>query len=160
MKAIQAFRKLLGIAPQTQPTVDPTPVDPVATSLEDVLARVNVAAANGESVAFLSAPDMDFGLFKEYVGALREAFEKDRAAGGAGISRVVILPPGVRMSVVNAASGESNPNALAHAAYEEHFKDMQPDITLAAWTYIWTLALDTEGPITVTALAETNGEPA
>jgi phosphoserine phosphatase len=103
MKAIQAILAALGLK-KAEAVVEA--VETVATSLEQVAAAVHVHAANGHTVAFLSAPDMPYELFKEYADKLRAVFSKDSAANGVLMPRVVILPPGVSLEVVKHKAAE------------------------------------------------------
>jgi hypothetical protein len=85
--------------------------DAVATGIEEIVKAVKVHAADGKTVAFLSAPDMPAQVFKQYADALRAAFEKDRDATGVHMPRLVLLPPGVTMETVKETAAQ-----LEHAA--------------------------------------------
>ncbi|MFM0608719.1 hypothetical protein PQR05_29735 [Paraburkholderia sediminicola] len=99
MKKLQALlAAFFGRMPKSEP-FEPAP-DPVAITLEEAVASVRVATANGDIVAFISTRDMSYDLFRQYTEAIRAAFEKDRARTGIVMPRVVILPPGVTVDMV------------------------------------------------------------
>jgi len=92
-------------------------VDKAATTVEDVIAAVQVHAADGNTVAFLvTPPDMSYGIFKAYADALRNSFAKDRAASGVAMPRVIILPPGMTVEVVKEKAAQLEAAALSGGA--------------------------------------------
>jgi hypothetical protein len=101
MKLLKALFAALAAPYRKEPEAVETDGDKIATTLEEAVASVRVAAANGDTCAFISSADMDYDLFKEYTTLLREAFEKDRARTGVVMPRVVILPPGVTVDIAH-----------------------------------------------------------
>jgi hypothetical protein len=79
-----------------------TPVEHVAAPdpFAPLVAQTKALAADGQSTAFLTSPDMEARAFRQYAEALRSAFAADAAKTGARLPRVVILPPGMTMEVV------------------------------------------------------------
>jgi hypothetical protein len=122
MKAIHAIlnaaKVILGLTGNKPAALAVGAADVALTTVETIVAQTKTHGADGATTVFLTSPDMDAQLFRQYTQVIRAAFIRDTTATGIALPRVVMLPPGMTMEVVKETADQ-----LLHAA--AYINDME-----------------------------------